>query len=66
MCKYTAHIDLKDRNITNARFIEVNQLPQIESHLTATLYVDNSINEPSLVRNNQVKGFQKLQFNYYN
>ena len=27
--KNTAHIDLSDRNITNARFIQVNQLPQM-------------------------------------
>ena len=45
-----AHIDLNDRNITNARFIQVNQLPQIDYHLTAKLYVDNSINESSLLR----------------
>ena len=48
--KNNAHIDLNDRNITNARFIQVNQLPQIDSHLTAKLYVDNSINENSLLR----------------
>ena len=42
----TAHIDLNDKNITNARFIQVNQLPQIDSHLTAKLYVDNAIDEP--------------------
>ena len=35
--KNNAHIDLNDRNITNARFIQVNQLPQIDSHLTAKL-----------------------------
>ena len=40
--KNTEHIDLDDRNITNARFIQVNQLPQIDSHLTAKLYVDNT------------------------
>ena len=57
MVKNTEHIDLNDRNITNARFIQVNQLPQIDSHLTAKLYVDNSINEPSLVRNNQNNDF---------
>ena len=51
--KNTEHIDLNDRNITNARFIQVNQLPQIDSHLTAKLYVDNAIDETSLVRNNQ-------------
>ena len=55
--KNTAHIDLNDRNITNARFIQVNQLPQIDSHLTAKLYVDNSIDEQSLVRNNKDNDF---------
>ena len=55
--KNTAHIDLNDRNITNARFIQVNQLPRIDSHLTAKLYVDNSLDEPSLVRNNQNNDF---------
>ena len=55
--KNNAHIDLNDRNITNARFIQVNQLPQIDSHLTAKLYVDNSIDEPTLVRNNQDNDF---------
>ena len=43
--KNSAHIDLNDKNITNARFIQVNQLPQIDSHLTAKLYVDNAISE---------------------
>ena len=55
--KNTAHIDLNDRNITNARFIQVNQLPQIDSQLTAKLYVDNAIDEVSLVRNNQDNDF---------
>ena len=52
--KNSEHIDLNDRNITNARFIQINQLPQIDSHLTAKLYVDNAIsdgvNEQSLLR----------------
>ena len=55
--KNDAHIDLNDKNITNARFIQVNQLPQIDSHLTAKLCVDNSIDESSLVRNNKVNDF---------
>ena len=50
--KNSAHLDLNDRNITNARFIQVNQLPQIDSHLTAKLYVDNAIDESSLLRLN--------------
>ena len=52
--KNTEHIDLNDRNITNARFIQVNQLPQFDSHLTAKLYVENvisdGVNEQSLLR----------------
>ena len=55
--KNNAHIDLNDRNITNARFIQVNQLPRIDSHLTAKLYADTEIDQPSLVRNNQDNDF---------
>ena len=55
--KNTAHIDLNDRNIIYARYIQVNQLPQIDCHLTAKLYVDKAIVESSLVRNNQEKDF---------
>ena len=46
--KNSGHIDLNDRNITNARFIQVNQLPHIDSHLTAKLYVDNAISDSIL------------------
>ena len=59
--KNNAHIDLNDRNNTNARFIQVNQLPKSESHLTAKLYVDNAIDGPSLVRK-----IQDNDFNNYN
>ena len=55
--KNNAHIDLNDRNNTNARFIQVNQLPQIDSHLIAKLYVDNLVDEVSLVRNNEDNDF---------
>ena len=55
--KNTEHIDLNDRNITNARFIQVNQLPQIDSHLTAKFYVDNAIDETPLIRNNKYNDF---------
>ena len=51
--KNTEHIDLNDRKITNALFIQVNQLPQIDSQLTAKLYVENSSHKPCLVRNIQ-------------
>ena len=55
--KNNAHIDLNDRNITNCRLLSVNHLPQIDSHLTAKLYVDNAIDDSSLVRNNQDNDF---------
>ena len=55
--KNKAHIDLKDRNITNARYNQVNQLPQIDSHLKAKLYVDNASDQESLVRTFQVNDF---------
>ena len=45
--KNTAHIDMNDKNFTNARSIQVNQLSQIDSHLTAKLYVYISIGETS-------------------
>ena len=32
-------------------------MPQIDSHLAAKLYVDNAIDEPSLVRNNKDNDF---------
>ena len=60
------HIDLNDRNITNAKFIQVNQLTQIDSHSTANLYVDKSIDEPSLVRNNQDNDFNNFNLTIIN
>ena len=57
--KNTEHIDLNDRIITNARFIQVNQWPQIDSHLAPKLYVDNAVDESSLVINNQDNDFNK-------
>ena len=56
----TEHIDLNDKNITNARFIQVGQLPQIDSHLTANFFVANSIDEPSIAKNIQGTDFANL------
>ena len=53
LLKNTAHFDFNDRNITNARFIQANQWPQIDSHLTPRLYVNIAMDELSLVRNNK-------------
>ena len=64
--KNTALIDLNNRNITKASFFQVNQLPQIDSLLTAKLYVDNAIDEVSLVRNNQDNDFNKYNLTKIN
>ena len=55
--KNNAHIDLNDRNVTDARFIQVNPWPQIDSYLTPKLYVDDAVDESSLFRNNQDNDF---------
>ena len=52
---------MNDRNITNARFIQINQLPEIDNHLCAKLYVDNAIDEPSLIRSNQDNDFNNYK-----
>ena len=57
---------MNDRNITNASFIQVNQLTQIDSHLTAKLYVDNAIDEVSLVGTNQDDDFNKYNLTNIN
>ena len=64
--KITEHIDLNDRNITNAKFIQVNQWPQIDSHLIAKLYVDTEIDQSSLVKNNKDNDFNKNNFTNIN
>ena len=44
----------------------MNQLPQIDSHLTAKLYVDNAINEESLVTNTQDNDFNNYNLTNIN
>ena len=62
MVRNNAHIDFNDKNLTNSRFVQVNQLSQIDSHSTAKLYVDNCIDETSLVRNNQDNNSKNQNF----
>ena len=57
---------MNDRYITSARFIQVNQLPQIDSYLTAKLYVDNAIDQSSLVRINQDNDFNNFNLTNIN
>ena len=64
--KNTEHIDLNDRNITNASFIQVDQLLQIDSHLTAKLSFDTATKEESLVRNIQGNDFRNYNLTNIN
>ena len=57
---------MNDRNVTNARFFQVSQWPQIDFHLTPKLYVDNAVDESSLVRNNQVNDFNNINLTSIN
>ena len=65
---------MNDRNNTNVRLIQVNQSPQIDSHLTAQIdshltakwYVDNAIDEVSSVRNNQDNDFNNYNLTNIN
>ena len=50
---------MNDRKVTNARFTQVNQWPQKDSHLTAKLYVNTAIDKPSLIKINQDNDFYK-------
>ena len=48
------------KNLDNLRFVKVNSLPAINQYLTPKQYVDDAIDEPTLVRNNQDNDFTKF------
>ena len=50
-------IDFNDVKLENIKFVKVNYQPAVNEHLTPKIYVDNAIDESSLVRNNQDYGF---------
>ena len=50
-------IDFNDVKLENIKFVKVNYAPAHPNHLTPKVYVDASINESSLVRNNQNNDF---------
>ena len=51
ICENTAHVDFKDGNLENVRFIKSNSYPAIGEHAIAKNYVDQSIDEPTMVKN---------------
>ena len=52
-------IDFNDVKLENIKFVKVNYAPAHPNHLTPKVYVDNTINESTLVRNHQNKEFNK-------
>ena len=46
-------IDFNDFKLENIKFVKVNYQPAVNEHLAPKVYVDNAIDEPSLVRNNK-------------
>ena len=50
-------IDFNDVKLENIKFVKVNYAPAHPNHLTPKVYVDVSINESSLVRNNKDNDF---------
>ena len=50
-------IDFNDVKLENIKFVKVNYQPTVNEHSTPKIYVDNAIDEPSLVRSNQNNDF---------
>ena len=55
--KNSARVDLNDKNLDNVRFGKVNSLLAVREHLTAKLYVDNAMDETTLVRSDKNNDF---------
>ena len=53
-------IDFSDVKLENIEFVKVNYQPAVNEHLTPIVYVDNAIDEQSLVRNKQDNDFNNF------
>ena len=49
---FRSDIDFNDVNLEKIKFVKVNYQPAVNEHLTPKIYVDNKIDEATLVRNN--------------
>ena len=61
----TAHVDFNDTNSNNVRFIKLNRYEAIGEHAIAN-HVDQSIDEPTVVRKNQDNAFSILNLTNMN
>ena len=50
-------IEFNDEKLENSKFVNFNYQPAVNEHLTPKIYVDDAINESSLIRNNQNNDF---------
>ena len=59
-------IDFNDVKLENIKFVKVNYQPAHPNHLTPKIYVDSSIDEISLVRNNKDNDFSNYKLTNIN
>ena len=59
-------IDFNDVKLEHIKFVKVNYSPAIGQHLTLKVYVDNAIDETSLVRNNKDNDFSNYNLTNIN
>ena len=48
--KNTSHVNFNDKSFDNVRFVKVNSLSDVNQYLTLNQYVDDAIDEFTLVR----------------
>ena len=58
--KFKNDNSFNDVALANIKIVKVNYQPAVIEHLTPNFYVDNKIDEPNLVRNNQHNTFNKF------
>ena len=58
--------DFNDVKLEKIKFVKVNYQPAVNGHLTPKINVDNAIDEPSLVRNNQNNDFSNFNLTNIN
>ena len=58
--KKNSDIDFNEMKLKNKKFVKVNCQPTCIENLTPKIYVDDTIDEKSLVRNNQDNDFNEI------
>ena len=60
------YVDFNDVKLENIKFVKVNYQTAVNEHLTPEIYVDNAIDESSLVRNNHDNDFNNYNLTNIN